>query len=117
MLAYGIKRCTMIGKILLSFCCAILVLGCSDKVEPVITYGDPLQASPNPMNEVAYVYLSIPSAAILLAFDPTGKLIFEQPVSGGNNQIMIDVSQGPPGKYQFVCKVGSMVYSKTLLKI
>jgi hypothetical protein len=111
------KRCIMINKILLLFCCAILFVGCNDKVEPAITHNDALQAYPNPVTDVANVRVSVPTATTVLAIDPTGKVIFKQDVPPGETNITIDVSKGPSGKYHFVCKAGSTTHSKTLLKL
>jgi hypothetical protein len=118
-LPFAAKESVLMRKIImLAFLCLVIFSGCSDKVETEVTNNKVLTVYPNPMTTVAVIAVDSNNQPFTLTvFDPTGDIILSDTQNASPQTFQIDVTDKPTGKYHVVCKVGSFVYSKSLLKI
>ncbi len=102
-----------------AFLSLAVAFSCSDPVEIEISKTNILAAYPNPMRDRGFIDVNNSSgeSAMLVVFDPTGEPIVDLVLPPGSHRLDIDVTNRPKGKFQIVCKAGSTVYSKDLLKI
>ncbi len=104
--------------IMLASLCLLIFSGCSDKVETEVTNNKVLIVYPNPMTTSGVISVNSNNQPFTLTvFDPTGEVILSDTKNSTPQTFHIDVTDKPTGKYHVVCKVGSFVYSKSLLKI
>ena len=104
--------------IMLAALCLVIFSGCSDKVETEVTNNKVLIVYPNPMTTNGVISVNSNNQPFTLTvFDPTGEVILSDTQNSSPQTFQIDVTDKPTGKYHVVCKVGSFVYSKSLLKI
>jgi Secretion system C-terminal sorting domain len=113
------KKLVLMRKvIMLASLCLVIFSDCSDKVEAEINNNNVLAVYPNPMMEAGRIYVNSNNQPFTLTvFDPTGEIVLTNSQNSSPQIFAIDVSDRPTGKYHVVCKVGNLVYSKTLLKI
>ena len=104
--------------IVIASLCLVIFSGCSDKVETEVTNNKVLIVYPNPMTTVGVIAVNSSNQPFTLTvFDPTGEVVLSDTQHASPQTFQIDVTDKPTGKYHVVCKVGSFVYSKSLLKI
>ena len=118
-LPFASKESVSMRKIIvLVSLCLVIFSGCSDKVEAEVTNNKVLIVFPNPMTTAGVIVVNSNNQPFTLTvFDPTGEVILSDTQKSSAQTFHIDVTDKPTGKYHVVCKVGSFVYSKSLLKI
>jgi Secretion system C-terminal sorting domain len=117
-LPFAAKEGVLMRKIIVFVSLSLAIFSdCSDKVETEIT-NNVLLVYPNPTRSVGIVVVNSNNESFTLTFfDPSGQIISSNTYNSSTQTFQIDLSDKPTGKYHVVCKVGSFVYSKSLLKI
>jgi TolB protein len=78
---------------------AVLISNCSLLGDDEAVGPNSFNLYPNPASDAVFLRVETPYQAELLVFSPTGKLVFEQNLTAGADQITLEVSHWPVGIY------------------